>query len=1413
MDEHIAAPRHPAQRIGRTPRLIVALLHMIASLGSGVGALRLAESQAVSASQISGVVFNDFNSNGLFDTVSGVTSAVDHGVEGLTVNAYAAGSATPAATALTDANGAYTLTALTSGVTYRVEFSGLPSDYRSSVQAATGNGTSVQFVQAGDTAADFAVQRPCDYCQVAPSLFVPAHRNGDGIAGGSTASLPAAFTFPWAATRTNTTLFTVTNQSNIGATWGVAYQRETRTVFASALMKRHIGFGPLGIDGIYSITLDSGSSPSAASIGTLVELSTLGVNVGADPRVAGDLSANATTPNRDPNAFDTPGKRGIGDIDISADGATLWAVDLNNRTLLKLNINNPAGSVTLLDTVAMPVQSAICTDGVLRPFATRVYRDRVYVGAVCTAENNGAAASLTGHVFMHDPAGAPGNLAAVLSFPLNYSRGTTTAGSPPTVNAPAAWNPWIDAWTDITDTTRGPNDEYTVWPQPILSDIEFDRDGNMVLGIMDRFGLQSGNVNYSPIAGDNALYSGVVAGDVLRACVSGGVYSLETNGLCGGVQGGPANSGQGPGNGEFYRGDAYFGSHDEVALGALAVYPGTGEVATTAYNPDDTTFDNTAFQQGVRWLSNANGAPTRAYQIPGHGAYNTVSTFGKAAGLGDLEVLCDPAPIEIGNRIWRDTNADGIQDSNEPVIAGVTVTLKLADGSSYSVQTDAAGEYYFSSASRTNQSHARHNLPIKINTGFTIDIDPNQPALAGLMLTTANSGGDTSNNAVTDVRDSDASVVSAMARISGVFGLSGENNHGYDAGWVTVPATATPTATPTNTATNTPTATPTNTATNTPTATPTNTATNTPTATPTNTATNTPTATPTNTATATPANTATNTPTATPTNTATNTPTPVPTNTATNTPTPVPTNTATNTPAATATPVTAGLGDLVWLDRNKDGEQGADEPRARGITVTLRLNGQTVGTQVTDANGRYAFTGLTPGVPYVVCFALPPGFAWTNTGATPGSSTDSNVVAATGCTAPVTLAPNEFNPTIDAGLTTPLSLDKSGRGSQSNGTVGSNGLLTYTIVLRNASASIVPNVVVTDPLPSTLSYVPASASPAPERETPLTWRFAEVPPNSVITITFNALLSSAQTSVNNEAFLSASDVAVDADIATSRRSPTLVTLTYFTASPATGGLRVAWGTALEANTLGFAVYRGSTTDRAGAVKVTDALIGARNAAGAAYDVLDASAPATGPVYYWLQETELDGSTHEYGPVVARTERAQNTAAPVLQAPQVIAAESDQPAPSVASAVSVAPQATVAGSASVVQATAAPSQPGAANPAPVVVANGPALVQPVAEPAAQPLSPDVAAAPVDASAQPDAVTAPGAQGAQTLVQPPAGSASVDVVAGVSDSAAQTAASVRAQPTAATPAPVIALLSMAVLFALLAFVWVRPVFKRK
>ncbi|MCB0088319.1 MAG: hypothetical protein KDE54_10425, partial [Caldilineaceae bacterium] len=145
------------------------------------------------------------------------------------------------------------------------------------------------------------------------------------------------------------------------------------------------------------------------------------------------------------------------------------------------------------------------------------------------------------------------------------------------------------------------------------------------------------------------------------------------------------------------------GKHEETTLGGITLLPGSGEVMTTLFDPV-----NSYRSGGVGWFNNTSGRRDRAYEVFEQDAGGPTATFGKAAGLGDLELLCDRAPFELGNRVWLDVNGDGIQEPNEPPIPGVLVQLYRPgvghDGEPgtadddlpiASATTDDSGDYYF----------------------------------------------------------------------------------------------------------------------------------------------------------------------------------------------------------------------------------------------------------------------------------------------------------------------------------------------------------------------------------------------------------------------------------------------------------------------------------------------------------------------------------------------------------------------------------------------------------------------------------------------------------------------------------------------------------------------------------------------
>ncbi|MCC2973648.1 SdrD B-like domain-containing protein [Massilia sp. IC2-476] len=146
----------------------------------------------------------------------------------------------------------------------------------------------------------------------------------------------------------------------------------------------------------------------------------------------------------------------------------------------------------------------------------------------------------------------------------------------------------------------------------------------------------------------------------------------------------------------------------------------------------------------------------------------------------------------------------------------------------------------------------------------------------------------------------------------------------------------------------------------------------------------------------------------------------------------------------------ASLGDRVWLDANANGQQDAGETGVGDVKVTLLGGGldgklstsadNTTVSTTTDANGNYAFSGLTPGVEYQVRFEKPAGSVFTRQDS--GVDSSDSDADAQGLSQVVTLASGENNTSIDAGIYAPASLgdrvwlDTNGNGRQDAGEAG-----------------------------------------------------------------------------------------------------------------------------------------------------------------------------------------------------------------------------------------------------------------------------------------------------------------------------------------------------------------------------------------
>jgi hypothetical protein len=158
--------------------------------------------------------------------------------------------------------------------------------------------------------------------------------------------------------------------------------------------------------------------------------------------------------------------------------------------------------------------------------------------------------------------------------------------------------------------------------------------------------------------------------------------------------------------------------------------------------------------------------------------------------MADMELLCNNAPIQIGNRIWIDSDKDGIQDPGETSVAGVTVHLYDSTGTTLlgTAITNSKVEYYFASNVTEEAAGDGDNSGGGIVVGKTYVIRCDNPAdytgtgpLAGVTLTKslATSAATSLDTSI----DSNATMVSSYPQITTSVMLAGVNDHTYDIGF------------------------------------------------------------------------------------------------------------------------------------------------------------------------------------------------------------------------------------------------------------------------------------------------------------------------------------------------------------------------------------------------------------------------------------------------------------------------------------------------------------------------------------------------------------------------------------------------------------------------------------------------------
>eukprot|EP01132_Coremiostelium_polycephalum_P009746 gene9746-11971_t len=588
-------------------------------------------------SSLSGSVFYDTNFDNKF------TPPGDKPIPGITVNVYSPVYGYLLGTAVTGADGKWTINGLYPGFNYRIDFvvpPGMVSTGSTPSKFVTGGMGDIFFglIFANRTGIDVGPNYPTGFVT---TCFVKGANNGpyrDMTAVISFSSQAFGKGYTPEGERYISKLAT---HGQVGAVNGIAFVPETQDVFLSAYQKAGCDYGPYGTGAIYRINNKLGIT-LYTNLNVLYGQNYAGPYVHSFDYNEKDLAGAAV------------GKTSFGEM--TATNRYLYVTNLARNDVVQIPLY---ATPAISNIVAVNVPNPGCSVAAdWHIFPVTIYQEDLYTGGVCSGEGG---SPLSTYILRYNR--VKKLWIPVLAYTMNYARGCryldnfgNCVGS--------LWTKWSTA-----DTA-----------QPMLSSIIFDDLGHLIMSFKDR----SGDIG-----------STVSAPDMLVACLSAtGYYFLENNGYCGGFLGsspyqksltGPY---YGPGGGQYFDVKRP-GVHDYVASFAAAK-AGNQMIISTGFDYYET------FEGSLRWYNTTTGRVLKGFSV-----YISVSskapTFGKQNGLGDIASIYSSYFNEYdAGRIWFDYNSNGIQDANEPGVTNITVYLISAQNPQFPIAQSVSDRYgYF----------------------------------------------------------------------------------------------------------------------------------------------------------------------------------------------------------------------------------------------------------------------------------------------------------------------------------------------------------------------------------------------------------------------------------------------------------------------------------------------------------------------------------------------------------------------------------------------------------------------------------------------------------------------------------------------------------------------------------------------
>jgi Mg-chelatase subunit ChlD len=334
---------------------------------------------------------------------------------------------------------------------------------------------------------------------------------------------------------------------NIGAAHGLAYDWKRRHLYVGAYYRSQMGsrFGPGGAGAVYSLDLATGGVEVAARL------------------EAGDPPQEYPPPLFGDAGLPWVGRSSLGDVEIDGDASVLFVVNLFDRHIHRFALPSMRWEGAFEHGAAREAWSANA-----RPFGLGFRDGWLYHGVVDSREDPELPGALSAHVYRSRADG--GGMQEVAEVELSYARRP----------------PWV-AWKDdelVGDPWMGTGES-----QPMVGDIEFRPNGDLIVGLLDR------------------LYGAF--GDMLpTARVDDGWMIVTTP--------------------EHYADEDNIG---ESAIGTLAAFPGRDWIV----GPARMEMGREGGSAGLKWYDNVSG------QLSGpHEGLEWISD--DLPGIGDVESLCSP---------------------------------------------------------------------------------------------------------------------------------------------------------------------------------------------------------------------------------------------------------------------------------------------------------------------------------------------------------------------------------------------------------------------------------------------------------------------------------------------------------------------------------------------------------------------------------------------------------------------------------------------------------------------------------------------------------------------------------------------------------------------------------------------------